>query len=82
MFKKSLCLALYLVLLQTARAASTDSLTFYFKNSRREVKRKDSADYFPVILPPDTNVDRELYRVFEYYPKGKTKSVATSFTQP
>jgi hypothetical protein len=82
MLKKSLSLVFCLILLQTAQAASTDSLTFYFKNSGREVKRKDSADYFRIILPPDTNVDRELYRVFEYYPNGKTKSVATSFTQP
>lgn len=82
MFKKSVSLIFWLALLQTAHATNTDSLTFYFKNSGREVKQKDSADYYRVILPPDTNVDRELYRVFEYYPNGKTKSVATSLTQP
>lgn len=81
-FKKGLTLVFCLVLLQTARAACIDSLTFYFKNSGREVMRKDSADYYRVILPPDTNIDKELYQVFEFYPNGKPKLVALSFTQP
>lgn len=81
MLKNCLILIVCLLLLQTARAASTDSLTFYFKNSGREVQ-KDSADYYRVILPPDTNVDKELYQVFEFYPNGKPKTVALSLTQP
>jgi TonB family protein len=51
------------------------------KNSGKVVYQRDSADYYRVIMPPDTNIDKDLYRVYDYYFNGKTKSVATSLTR-
>jgi TonB family protein len=68
------------LLLQAAKAEKRDSLIGYFKNSGRKVTSKDSADYYRIILPPDTNIDKDLYRVYEYYHNGKLKRVATSLT--
>ena len=82
MLKHILSLVLSLLLLQVVKAVNPDSLRVYFKNSGQKVTSKDSADYYRVILPPDTNVDKDLYRVYDYYFNGKPKSVATSFTQP
>ncbi|HEY4325355.1 MAG TPA: TonB family protein [Mucilaginibacter sp.] len=65
---------------QTARAEKADSLVIYMKNSGMKVGTKDSADFVRVIMPPDSSVDRDLYRVIEYYPNGKRRSVASSFT--
>lgn len=70
-----------MLLLQTAKAAKTDSLLVFLKNSGLQVIQKDSADYYRVVLPPDSSVDRDLYRVFEFYANGKTKTVAMSLTQ-
>ncbi len=52
------------------------------KNSGQKVISKDSADYYRIILPPDTNIDKDLYRIYDYYFNGKPKRVATSLTQP
>jgi len=81
MFKKSLSLLFCLASLQIAKAASADTLTIFLKNSGRTVKSKDSADYYRIVLPPDSSIDKDLYRVFEYYPNGKLKTAATSFTK-
>jgi TonB family protein len=66
--------------LQGVKAEKSDSLVVYLKNSGQKVKTIDSADYFRVIFPPDTSVDRDLYRVYDYYLDGKPKSVGTSLT--
>jgi len=81
MLKKYLSLLFCVAILQVAKAASIDTLTFFLKNSGQIVESKDSADYYRIIVPPDSSVDKDLYRVFEYYPNGKLKAVATSFTQ-
>jgi TonB family protein len=81
MFKKSLSLLLCIALFQIAKAANTDTLTVFLKNSGQTVKSKDSADYYRFVLPPDSSVDKDLYQVFEYYPNGKLKAVATSLTK-
>jgi TonB family protein len=80
MLKHILSLVLSLLLLQAVKAESPDSLIVYLKNSGQKVTSKDSADYYRVILPPDTSTDKDLYRVYDYYFNGKTKSVATSLT--
>ena len=80
MLKSSLSLILCLLLFQTAKATKPDSLVAYFKNSGQKVSTKDSADFYRVILPPDTNIDQDLYRVYDYYFNGKPKSIATSLT--
>jgi TonB family protein len=81
MQKNILSLAIVLLSLQIAKAERLDTLTAYFKNSGQKVSTKDSADYYRIILPPDTNIDKDLYRVFAYYPNGKLKSTATSLTK-
>ncbi len=82
MLKISLTLFLSLFLLYTAKAAKRDSLVVYLKNSGQKVLTKDSADFYRVIMSPDTNIDKDLYRVFEFYPNGKPKTVALSLTRP
>jgi len=77
---KLLCLAISLLCLQTVKAENPDTLIAYWKNSGKQVTTRDSADYYRVLLPPDSNIDKELYRVYDYYANGKLKLVATSFT--
>jgi TonB family protein len=81
MLKSILCLILSIVVLQTAKAENSDTLTVYYKNSGQKVSTKDSADYYRIILPPDTNVDKDLYRVYDYYFNGQPKMLATSLTK-
>ncbi len=56
MIKTFLTLILGLILIQAAHAEKADSVVYYLKNSGRKVLNKDSADFYRVILPPDTNV--------------------------
>jgi len=81
MLKNFLTLVFSLLLLQIVKAEKTDSLVVYYKNSGQRVALKDSADYYRVILPPDSTGDKDLYRVYDYYSDGKLKSVGTSLTQ-
>lgn len=78
MLKSILSLVLCLLLLQGAKAERPDSLVYFLKNSGKKVESKDSADFYRVVLPPDTNIDKELYRVYDYYTNGTPKTVATS----
>jgi len=78
MIKTALTLLFDLILFQTARAEKADSLVYYYDKSGRVAPSRDSADYYRVILPPDTNIDKDLYRVYDYYANGKLKRVATS----
>ena len=63
----SLCLG---VLLLQAADAQRDTTIYYFKNSGETVPVKDSADFYRVILPPDTNVQNGLFRIYDHYPNG------------
>jgi len=65
---------------QWAKAGKIDTTRVYVTNTGKTVKTKDSADFYRVILPPDTTIDKDLYRVFDYYNNGKLKRVATSLT--
>jgi antitoxin component YwqK of YwqJK toxin-antitoxin module len=78
MVKSLLTLLFGLTILQASQAQKNDSTIYYFKKSGRQVDVKDSADYYQIILPPDTSKKEGLYRVYDYYPDGKTKRVATS----
>ncbi len=73
----SLCLG---VLLLQAADAQRDTTIYYFKNSGETVPVKDSADFYRVILPPDTNVQNGLFRIYDHYPNGKIKMTATSIS--
>jgi TonB family protein len=79
MLKNILSLFICLFIFQVAQAKGPDSLIFYFNKSGNVVQSKDSAGYYRVILPPDTNIDKDLYRVHDYYSNGKLKRTATSF---
>ena len=81
MTKKLTLLILGLLFFQAAKAQK-DTVITYFKNTGRIVNNKDSADYERMILPPDSSINKDLYRVYEFYPNGKYKSVATSLTGP
>jgi hypothetical protein len=81
MQKNVIILVLGLLLMNAVRAANIDSLRVYLKKSGRVVDNKDSADYLRVITMPDTSIDRDLYRVYDYYPNGKLKMLGTSLTE-
>ena len=61
-------------------AKNTDTLKVYFKNNQVKPVAKDSADFYRFILPPDTNTDKDQYRIFEYYNNGKAKMFTNSLT--
>jgi len=83
MTKNLTILILSLLFFQVAQAQShTDTVFTYLKYTGHIVDNKDSADYIRMVLSPDTSVDKNLYRVFEFYPNGKSKLVATSLTGP
>lgn len=63
---------------QNAVAQKRDTAVYYLANSGKFVSTKDSADYFLLILPPDTNINKNLSVVHEYYKNGKIRLVATS----
>ena len=54
---------------------------FFEEFPEKSDDQRDSADYYRVILPPDTNIDKDEYRVYDYYFNGKPKRVATSLTE-
>ncbi len=58
--------------------AQRDTAVYYLNNSGRVVSTKDSADFFLVILPPDTSIDAKLFVVKEFYPNGKLKLIGGS----
>ena len=60
--------------------ATSDTVTFHLKNNGRIVPNKDSADFVRLIVSPDTNIDKDLYRIFDFYLNGTRKRTATSFT--
>ena len=64
-----------------AEAHNTDTLTVFLKKTGQIVDSKDSADFIRTVLPPDPTMDKDLYRVLEYYPNGKLKAAATSLTK-
>jgi len=81
MLKNTLTILLSLLSLQFAKAATySDTSIVYFKNPGKKVHSIDSADYYRIVLPPDSTVDKDLYCVYEYYVNGKIKARSTSLT--
>jgi TonB family protein len=80
MIKYFLALVLSMLFLNTAFAQKRDTSVYYIKNSGKVVSSKDSADFFLVILPPDTSVDKNLYIVKGYYLTGKIKFIGGMLT--
>ena len=56
----------------------SDTSVYYLKNSGKVVSTKDSADYFIVVFPPDSSIDKNLFIVKGFYPDGKIRFIAKS----
>jgi TonB family protein len=79
---KYLTIALLIILFTgKVKANTSDTTIFYFKNSGLHVTQKDSADFVRYILPPDTTLDRDLYRVYDYASDGKLRMTGTSLSR-
>ncbi len=78
--KKYLLLFILGLFAFNAAFAQKDTAVYYLKNSGKVVSTKDSADFFLVILPPDTSVDKKLFIVKEYYSNGKIGLIGNSIT--
>jgi len=80
MLKSFLYIIICSLFFNTVKGANSDTLVVYLNQNGVKVKTKDSADYYRIILSPDTNIDRDLYRVYDYYLDGRPKMVATSLS--
>jgi TonB family protein len=80
MLKPIFLITISLLFCREAFAQKKDTSVYYLKNSGKVVSSKDSADYFLVILPPDTSVDKNLFVVKEYYKNGKIRLMGNSRT--
>lgn len=78
MLKSIFLLTISIFFCSEAFAQKRDTSVYYLKNSGKEVSSKDSADFFLVILPPDTDVDKNLFIVKEFYPSGKLRLLSCS----
>jgi len=81
MYKFFVTLTLLLTFCIAANAQKNVKLVYYLKNSGKLVTNKDSADYWMVVAPPDSSVNKKLYVVYEYYPSGKVRLVTNSKTK-
>jgi antitoxin component YwqK of YwqJK toxin-antitoxin module len=77
---KSIFFITFCILLSKGMFAQKDTATYYIKKSGYIVSTKDSADFLLTISAPDTNVDKDLYIVKEYYPNRKIRFTSTSRT--
>ena len=80
MMKTLLIFLFGLMVCQSARAIVPDTLLLFYKNDGKSVKTKDSADFFRFIMSPDTSIDKDLYRVYDFYMDGKPRMVAYSLS--
>jgi len=80
MLKSLFLFILCLFVIDAAFAQKRDTTVYYLNTAGKVVSTKDSADYFLVILPPDTSVDKSLFVVNEYYPNGRIKLITGSKT--
>jgi len=78
--KIAFVMGMSLLLIQIAKA-TPDTLIYYMKDAGYPVFNKDSGDYYRFVMSPDTNVDKNLYIVQEFYKSGKPKKYATSINR-
>jgi TonB family protein len=81
MVKSIFIFILSLLFVKAALAQKRDTAVYYLKSTGIVVSTKDSADFFLIILPPDTSVDKKLFIVKEFYPDGKIRLVGNSSTR-
>ena len=72
--KKIILLIAILCLLQITKAQKNQNV-YFFKNSGKEVKTKESADYIRVIQEPDSGETN--FNLLEFYANGKRKTIGT-----
>lgn len=77
--KKIFSLVIGIFALTTAYSQN-GGLIYYLKTNGTLVSNKDSADYTMLVLPPDTDVDKNLYIVYEYNKNGKRTLITGSRT--
>lgn len=65
----------------TSVYAQKKGTIYYLTSSGKSVSTKDSADYYMVVLPPDTSINKKLFVVYEYYPNGKVRLITNSKTK-
>lgn len=70
---KTLSTVLLCFFVSMAFAQKKDTIVYYLSKSNKIVSVKDSAEYSAILLPPDTNVDKNLSVVREYYRNGEIK---------
>jgi TonB family protein len=80
MIKPILFFTLSLFLFSEGYAQKKDTSVYYLQNSGKIVSTKDSADFFLLILPPDTSIDKNLFIVKEFYRSGKVAMICKSTT--
>ncbi|MFI5140420.1 MAG: TonB family protein, partial [Sphingobacteriales bacterium] len=71
---------LCLLVFDVAFAQKRDTTVYFLNTYGRVVSTKDSADFFLLVLPPDTSVDKNLFVVEEFYRNGKPRLVGNSIT--
>ncbi|BAU54141.1 toxin-antitoxin system YwqK family antitoxin [Mucilaginibacter gotjawali] len=72
-----LCVCLWFV----ASAQKPDTTVYYLTNDGRFVPALSDADFLLLVLPPDTNVDKHLFVLQEYYKNGKLRMMGYSKTK-
>lgn len=86
MFKNLTCLILLFCSVSAARSQKRDTVIYYFKNYNgfefkliaKRVSTIDSADFFRMILPPDSGDTRP--NIHEFYNNGVTKLIGKACT--
>ena len=81
MIKYLFLFILGLLVFNIAFAQKRDTVVYYLNASGKVVSAKDSADFFLVILPPDTSVDKKLFIVKEFYRNGKIRLIGNSMSK-
>jgi len=72
---------LCLLFLNTAFAQKKDTTVYYLTNNGNFASKISDADFLLLVLPPDTNVDKHLYVLQEYYKTGKMRMIGYSKTK-
>jgi TonB family protein len=77
MIIRSLIAVVCFSFVNAAIAQKQDTISFFYKNSGRQVDVVDSADFFRMVLSPDST-SGSLYRVMDFYVNGTVKQLAYS----
>ena len=79
MIRKILFAIFFVLMITVAKGKEIDTTVVYLKNGVdgcRPINNPDSADFFRMVLPPDSADDK--YNIKEYYRNGKVKLIGKS----